>query len=225
MPANTSHPAKTRVFLVDDHPLVRKGIADCLHNEPDMIVCGEAANSADAMNGIARARPDLVVVDLSLPGRDGIELIKEIKSHHPRLQVLVLSMHDESLYARRALRAGASGYLMKSNPAHALIQGIRDVLAGKIVVSGQMRELLLRSSIGLASRTPLQELSDREMQVFRLFGEGCSCGRIAAQLHLSVKTVETHRSNICRKLALKNAIELVRYAAESTRSETTFPPP
>jgi len=224
MPTKTSASAKLRVFIVDDHPLVRKGIAKCITDEPDMTLCGEATTTAEALEGVARTKPDLVLVDISLPGRDGIELTKDLKNAHPKAHVLVLTMHDESLYGQRALRAGADGYLMKTVPPSAVIQGIRDVCAGKIVVSPRLRDQMLRCMVGGGTRAPLQELTDRELQVLRLFGEGRTRGQIAAQLHLSVKTVETHRSNICRKLGLRNSVELLRYAMDFVRSEANNSP-
>jgi len=221
MSPDPSKKTKLRVFLVDDHPLVRKGIADCIADEPGMAVCGQAGTVAETLEGVARAKPDLVLVDIAIPGGDGIELTKELKTRHPSVQVLILSMYDESLYAQRALRAGAGGYLMKSAPADALIRAIRDVCAGRIVVSPQMREQLIGFAVGsMKNRSPLQQLSDREAQVLRLYGEGCTRGQIAPQLHLSIKTIETHRGNICRKLGLKNSTELLRYAIEFVRSES-----
>ena len=223
MPAESTKRTKLRVFLVDDHPLVRKGIADCIHDEPDMAVCGQAATAEEALEGVARTKPDLALVDISLPGCDGIELTKDIKAEYPRIQVLVLSMHDESLYAQRALRAGASGYVMKSAPAGALIQAIRGVRAGKTVVSPRLRDQLIQFMVGNAKRPSVQQLSDRELQVLRLYGEGRTRGQIATQLHLSIKTVETHRSNICRKLGLKNSTEFLRYAIELIRPQIRQP--
>ncbi len=228
MPIETAKQTKLRVFLVEDHPLVRKGIADCICDETDMMVCGQAANSIEALAGIAREKPDLVLVDISIPGRDGIELTKEIKAAHRHVYVLVLSIHDESLYAQRALRAGASGYMMKSAPAIELIKAIRDVCAGKTSVSDRIRDQLFQIALSNNSkteRTPLERLTDREIEVLRLYGEGQPRGQIASKLNLSIKTVESHRANICHKLSLNSSIEFMRFSIEFIRDETNAPPP
>ncbi|MBM3859104.1 MAG: response regulator transcription factor [Verrucomicrobia bacterium] len=216
--------AKLRVFLVDDHPLVRKGIADCIRDEPNMAVCGQASTAAEALPEIASQKPDVALVDITLPGRDGIELTKDIKTHSPQTQVLVLSMHDESLYALRALRAGAGGYLMKNASASTLIRAIRSVCEGQVVVSPAMKDQLLMRVVNNGKQSLLETLSDREIQVVRMYGEGKTRGQIATQLNLSVKTIETHRSNICQKLGLRNSTELLRYAMELVRSENQNPP-
>lgn len=224
MPAKTTKSAKLRVFLVDDHPLVRKGISDCIHDEADMTVCGHAGTAAEALSAIASQKPDVALVDISLPGRDGIELTKDIKTQSPRTQVLVLSMHDESLYAQRALRAGAGGYLMKNASASTVVRAIRNVYGGKLVLSPAIQNQLILQAVGSGKRSPLETLSDREIQILRLYGEGRTRGQMATQLNLSIKTVESHRANICRKLGLKNSTELLRYALEFIRSERSNPP-
>jgi DNA-binding NarL/FixJ family response regulator len=216
--------AKLRIFLVDDHPLVRKGIADCIRDEPNMTVCGQAGTAAEALAEIATQKPDVALVDISLPGRDGIELTKDIKTRSPQTRIVVLSMHDESLYARRALRAGAAGYLMKSASASALIKAIRSVCDGKLVISPAVSERLVEQAVNNGKQSPTEALSDREIQVLRMYGEGCTRSQIGNQLNLSLKTVESHRANICRKLGFKNSTELLRYAIDFVRREQSGPP-
>lgn len=225
MPAkkpSIDRPAIARIFLVDDHPFVRKGIADCLRDEPGLAVCGQAGNATEALAGIAREKPDMAVVDISLPGRDGLELIKDLKRLYRSLPVLVLSMHDESLYAERVLRAGGRGYVMKSAPTTELIQAIRKVLAGEIAVSqGIVNELLGRTTVGLreTGASPLEQLTDRELEILRLLAQGLQRREIAEQLSLSVKTVETHRENMRHKLGLRDAVALRQSAVEFFRNE------
>ena len=218
--------AKVRVFLVDDHPLLRKGIGNCINAEPDLGVCGEAGDASAAIEGIARLRPDVALVDISIPGRDGIELIKSLRALGNTTRLLVFSMHDESLYAVRALRAGASGYVMKSDPEQRLLDAIRAVHAGQVVLSERLDKVLLRQAVGQAARVtpePLAQLSDRELQVLRLFGEGCERKQIASELKLSIKTVESHRASICHKLGLPGSNRLAAYAAALT-AKTASPP-
>lgn len=223
MPAESSRPPKIRVFIVDDHPCVREGIAACIRDQPDMMLCGQAGTIPEALEGVARTRPTVVVVDIEIPGRDGLELIKELKARYPRLPLLVLSMHDESLYAPRALHAGAAGYVMKSAPTETLLQAIRQVCAGKVVVSEAVQTRLLRLITSGGKPSALGRLTDRELEVLRLYGQGRTRGQIAAQLNLSVKTVETHRAHICRKLGLRNSTELLRFAMDFVRHPTTGP--
>ena len=224
-PAPTA--TKTRIFLVDDHPLLRHGIAESIAVEPDMAVCGQASSAAEAMPAIAQAHPDIVIVDLSLPGRDGIELIKDLKNNHSSLLILVLSMHDESLYAERALRAGAVGYIMKSASTDTLIQAIRKAVAGEIVVG---RRLVNRMLTQIASgkredaSSPLECLTNRELEIFRLLGRCRLRREIAQQLHLSVKTIESHQSNMREKLGLQSIIQLRKLAAEFLCDEATGQP-
>ena len=202
---------------MDDHPLVREGIAQWIHRAPDLKVCGESDNAADALRLVEKLKPDLVLTDISLPGRHGIELIKDLRSFHPDLPVLVLSMHDESLYAGRALRAGARGYLMKREGGARLLQGIHEVLRGRVVVSPEMSTQLLEEYSGRSSRAKhslLPQLSDREFEVFQLLGEARTNREIAEQLHLSPKTVETHRLNLMRKLKVNNPAEAMRLALQ-----------
>ncbi len=221
-PKTAARPAKARIFLVDDHPLLRKGIAESIRTEPDMIICGQATTALEAIPAIAQARPDVVIADISLPGCDGLELIKYIKAQHGDVVVLVYSMHDESLYAERILRAGARGYVMKSAPTEELIRAIRQVLAGEIAVSRQIiNRALTRTARGsrAAGSSPIELLTDRELEVFRLLGKGMQRKEIAAQLHLSVKTIETHRANMCMKLGLQGSSALLHHAIEFFREE------
>jgi DNA-binding NarL/FixJ family response regulator len=214
-PATTG--TKARVFLVDDHPLLRHGIAESIGDEPDLLVVGQASSAPEAMPAITSTKPDIVIVDISLPGRDGIELIKDIKAQNHAMLVLVLSMHDESLYAERALRAGAAGYVMKNASSDALIQAIRKALGGEIVVGQHLvQQILTRNAAGTrqASLSPLERLTNRELEIFRLLGRGRLRREIAQQLHLSVKTIESHQANMRQKLDLNTIIQLRKLAAE-----------
>jgi DNA-binding NarL/FixJ family response regulator len=180
-------------------------------------VCGEAATAAEALQLTGRLKPDLVLTDISLPGRNGIEFLKDLRAQHPRVPALVLSMHDENLYAGRALRAGARGYIMKRAGGERVLQGIREVLAGRIALSADMATQLLEEYSGVrrqSSKRPLPQLTDREFEVLSLIGEARSNREIAAQLHLSPKTVETHRLNLMRKLKVTNAAQLMRFALQ-----------
>jgi len=204
-----------RVLIVDDHPIVRMGLVRLLEHEPGLEVCGLAEDAPTALNALSSARPDVVVLDISLPGKSGLELIKDIKARRPGLPVLVLSIHDETLYAERVLRAGASGFIMKDEAAQEVAEAIRRVAAGEIYLSKRMvNRALLTALRGETSApgTPLERLSDRELEVFELMGTGMSTRQVAERLHLSVKTVETHRSRIKRKLGLSSATDLLRHA-------------
>lgn len=206
---------KTRVLLVDDHQVVRFGITQLINQQHDLVVCGEAADAAAAMDAIATLDPDLVMVDLSLDGSDGLELIKNIDAQYPRLPVLVLSTHDEALYAELALHAGAEGYVMKHEAIEKILAAVRKVSAGVIAVSeATATRLLVKQTRGQseAPASPIERLSDRELQVFQLIGQWKGTRSIAAELHLSVKTVEYYREQIKRKLNLKNAAELMQLA-------------
>jgi len=214
--------ARTQIFLVDDHPLMRDGLRLLIQQQPDLAVCGEAEDGLAALTGIEKLRPDLVLADITLPGKSGLELIKDIQALSPGLPVLVLSMHDENLYAERVLRAGGRGYVMKQEGGGRMIEAIRQVLAGKIAVSERMASRILEVFSGrraTADDSPVARLSDREFEVFQLIGEGRGTTEIAAQLHLSVKTVEAHRANIKQKLALQSAPELVRAAVRWVERE------
>jgi DNA-binding NarL/FixJ family response regulator len=222
-PAPPAKSGKTRIVIVDDHPLLRTGLAARLRDEPDLAVCGQAGDLAEAMAVIDRERPDLVLVDISLPGRDGLELLKDIRARHPPMLTLVLSMHDESLYAERALRAGARGYVMKGAAPETLVQAIRDVVAGELVVGKEIVKRVLQrvgqTGTGGIAGSPVDRLTDRELEVFRLIGEGHNRNRIANELHLSVKTVEAHRANIRQKLGAENAAEVMQRAVRFVQCE------
>jgi len=208
---------KARVFVVDDHPIVRAGLAQLINQESDLHVCGEAADAASAFEGIEALKPDVAVVDLSLHGPDGLELVKNLRARNVPVPVVILSMHDESLYAERALRAGARAYLMKQEAAERVLVALRRVLAGDIYVSDRMASRLLGQmshTHSFLGDSPLRCLSDRELDVFRRIGRGHSTRQIADDLHLSVKTVESYRTHIKEKLGLTSAVELVRCAVE-----------
>jgi DNA-binding NarL/FixJ family response regulator len=220
----SSHGAtgRARILLVDDHPLMREGVAQWIRRASDLEVCGEAETAAAAVIAVEKLKPDVVLTDISLPGRSGIELIKDLQVRHPEVPVLVLSVHDESLYAGRALRAGARGYLMKRAGGERLVQGIREVLAGRIAVTPDLATLLLEEYSGRrprSGRSVLPRLTDREFEVFQLLGEARSNREIAAQLRLSPKTVETHRLNLMRKLKARNTAELMRFALQYEENE------
>ena len=208
-------PKKKRILVVDDHPMMRQGLALLIGAEPDLAICGEAETAESALDAIKTLQPELVLADISLPGKNGLELIKDFQVLSPGLPVLVISMHDESLYAERVLRAGGRGYIMKQEGGKKLMQAIRQVLEGKIYVSEKMSALILEIFSGRragAESSPVENLTDREFEVFQLVGQGKGTGEIAKKLHLSVKTVDAHRANIKAKLKLKSASELVRYA-------------
>ena len=206
---------KTRVLLVDDHPILRKGLAQLINLEADMMVCGEAEDSAKAFDAAGTLTPDIAVIDVSLKGGNGIELIKNLKARYPELPCLVLSMYDEALYAERALRAGSLGYIMKEEAIEQVLVAIRRVLAGEIFLSDKMKAKMLQQLATGKAKTvmsPIEALTDRELEVFRLIGEGHSTRQIAGELHLSIRTVEAYREYIKAKLNLKNSTELVQHA-------------
>jgi DNA-binding NarL/FixJ family response regulator len=210
-----SNKPKRTVFIVDDHPMMRHGLSQLISNEPDLAACGEAEDAQQALAFLAGNTPDLVLADISLPDKHGLELIKDIQALHPALPVLVVSMHDESLYAERVLRAGGRGYIMKQEGGKKMIQAIRTVLNGQIYVSEKMSAKILEIFSGRRSetnRSPVEKLTDREFEVFQMIGLGKGTRQIAETLHLSVKTVEVHRLHIKEKLELTDAPSLVRYA-------------
>jgi DNA-binding NarL/FixJ family response regulator len=207
----------TKVLVVDDHPVFRYGVSMLLQDQKDFEVCGEADEAQSALAAFRRLSPQLVVTDITLPGMDGIELTKMMVSERPDVIVLIFSMHDESLYAMRALRAGAKGYVRKDQPMPVLLSAIRKVLDNGIYVSQQLSERLIFQAIHAESNgteSPLHRLSDRELEVFQWLGKGLGTREIADTLNLSVKTVETHRAHIKEKLGMKEASEMVRFAIE-----------
>jgi DNA-binding NarL/FixJ family response regulator len=209
--------SKRKIFLVDDHPIVRQGMALFINREADLSVCGEAEDSLSAMHGIPECRPDLVIVDISLNGPDGLDLLKSIRIRYPDLPVLILSMHDELIYAERALRAGANGYIMKQEATEKVLVAVRRILNQEIYVSDRVANKMLQMYITGSANTkqsPVAGLSDRELEVFRLIGEGHSTRQIAEELHLSVKTVESYQAHIKEKLSLRSARELVQHAIQ-----------
>jgi DNA-binding NarL/FixJ family response regulator len=208
-------PAKRKILLVDDHPLVREWLANLINQQPDLEICGETGAAPRALELIALARPDVAIVDISLDGGSGIELIKDIKAAHPALLVIVLSMHDESLYAGRALRAGARGYIMKREATKKVLLAIRSVLQGKLYLSEKASLLLAEQFVEgrpAAAQSPVAQLSDRELEVFQLLGRGRSTRQIAEDLHVSFKTVQSFSARIKEKLNLSGANELLREA-------------
>ena len=210
---------KSRVLLVDDHPIVRQGLALLIDRETDLCVCGEAEGAHSAFHSIVTLRPDMVILDISLNGPDGLDVLKEIRTKTTSLPVLILSMHDESIYAERAMRAGANGYIMKQEATEKVLVAIRRILQGDVYLSDRLTNTMLQQYVRGASPakgSPLVNLTDRELEVFRLIGEGHGTRQIAEELHLSVKTIESYQAHIKEKLALRNARELVQHAIEWT---------
>jgi DNA-binding NarL/FixJ family response regulator len=210
-----------RVYVVDDHPIMRSGVAQLISLESDMVVVGEAADAVSAFTGILDTKPDIVVVDISLPGKNGLELIKDIRSAEKSVAILVHSMHDENLYVERALRAGAQGYLDKQEGGEKLIEAIRTVLFGEIYVSSSMSSKLIDvfSNRKTPTSDPIEGLSDRQFEIFQMIGRGKGTRAVAAELGVSVKTVDAHRANIKEKLRLGSGNELVRYAVRWIESQ------
>lgn len=219
-----THTAKgtTTILVVDDHPILRQGLTQLINQEVDLRVCGEADEEHTAIEAIAALKPDMVIVDIALKDTSGIELIKKIRVGNERLPILVLSMHDESLYTERALRAGANGYIMKQEAPDQIVKAIRRVLAGEIYVSEQIGSRLLRKIVHgrpTAIDSPIDNLSDRELEVFRLIGRGYRTRQIAEMLHLSVKTVESYREHIKHKMGFRDATELLQHAIQWVQGE------
>lgn len=211
-----------KILIVDDHPLMRKGLALTLGSEPDLNVVAQAADAEEALEAFEKYSPDLAVVDISLPGMSGLELIKHMLALKPDLALLVVSRHDEALYAERAIRAGARGYVMKLEAGEVMVKAVRRVLSGGVYVSEEINErLLMGMATGRSSMTdsPLEVLSDRELEVFELTGRGLGTREIAERLHLSVKTVESYRARIKNKLNLNTATELMQHAVQWVESE------
>jgi DNA-binding NarL/FixJ family response regulator len=205
---------KRRIFLIDDHEVMREGLKRLLQEESDLVVCGEAENSRKAITGLEKALPDLAIVDISMPGASGLELIKNLKARFPDLKMIVLSMHDEALYAERVLRAGASGYVMKHVSTSQLLSAVRAVLREEIYLSAPLSSQLLQSLTGRRTKASdaFDRLSDREFEILRLVGEGYTTREVASSLGISSKTVESHRGNMRQKLKLKTGAELIRFA-------------
>jgi DNA-binding NarL/FixJ family response regulator len=207
--------SRSKILLVDDHPVVLEGLTQFINNEPDLTVCAIASDASQAMELIASHAPDLVVADLSLSGRLGLELIKDLAVQYPSIPILVLSIHDESVWAERVLRAGAEGYIMKSQATGRITEAIRRILGGGIWVSAEVNEALLQKQLRNhkpLQGSPLDQLSDRELEVFHCIGRGMNMKEIAAAFHLSSKTVEVHRDHVREKLRLRSSAELIRYA-------------
>lgn len=221
--AQNARPKKRRILLVDDHPMTREGLAANINRQPDLEVCGEAGHPAEAMSELCRLKPDLMVTDMTMPGRSGIEFIKDVHAMLPGLPTLVLSMHDEMLYAERALRAGARGYLMKDAGSAKVLEVIRTILTGQSYVSPQMSARILDAVTGRRPRgsmSPIEKLSDREFEVFQLLGSGQSTKEVARSLNLSPKTVDVHRGRIKEKLQLKDASTLIHHAVRWVETRT-----
>ena len=214
-------PAKTRVFLVDDHPLVREWLTQLIQRESDLTICGEAEDTREALQKIEAARPDIVVADISLKSTHGLELVKDLQARYPTLPVLILSMHDESLYAERVLRAGAKGYITKQEATKKILLAIRQVLSGQIYISEKMASRMVHKMVlGRAEeqKSPIERLTDRELEVFQLIGSGQGTRRIAGELHLGIKTVESYRARIKEKLKLEDGTQLLQQAIQWVHS-------
>ena len=209
---------RRRVLVVDDHEIVRLGIRQLISSESDLIVCGEAATAEEALTLNRTVLPDLAIVDLCLDTTPGLELVRQLHEASPELPVLVLSMHDEALFAERAIRAGARGYIMKKGAIVGLVHAMREILSGRVYASESVSQGLLRGlgDPGASQRDPLAGLTDRELEVFEMIGRGISTATIADNLGLSIKTIETYRSNIKQKLNLRDATELMRVAVSRT---------
>jgi DNA-binding NarL/FixJ family response regulator len=219
-----SEPAKSRILIVDDHPLFREGLQQLVDRDPQLAVCGEASSAAEALQALRQLKPDLVLVDISLGGTSGIELIKHIKSEFEELPVLVVSMHDESLYAERALRAGAMGYVMKHEPSKTVKSAIHKVLQGEMYLSEKMSSTIVSKFMrGQADRqtSPIETLSDRELEVFRMLGQGKGTRHIAQQLNVTIATINSFRNRIKEKLKLKTATEVMLHAIQWCREESS----
>jgi len=214
--------SKLKVLIVDDHPVVREGLTTIINHERDLTVCGYADDNNQALKAIAELKPNVVIVDISLKDSDGIDLTKDIKLRYSKLPVIVLSVHDESVYAERALRAGARAYLMKEVVSENITKAIRTVLKGEIYVSDTISKKFLQKFAGDkagTTKTPIENLSDREFEIFHLIGEGYKASQIAKQLHLSIKTIETYRSRLKEKLDINSAAGLLQYAIKWAKNE------
>jgi DNA-binding NarL/FixJ family response regulator len=231
--ANRTVPSekKTRIVVVDDHPMMRNSLIQLIEQQGDLICCGEAGSVAETQTVVAKQKPDLAILDLRLKNADGLELIKSLKAQFPKLKILVLSQCEGAIYAERALRAGALGYLDKEQAADEVLNAIRTVVAGSVYVTRGLAAMLLQNFVGSPSKLPRRDaspLTDRELHVLELLGSGMSTREIAGALNLSFKTVETHRENIKHKLGLRGASALIRYASDWARQQSpanpTLPP-
>ena len=214
---------RKRILIVDDHPFMRAGLAQLIDKQPGMMVCGEAGDPAAAMKELEKGPVDLVLTDITMPGRSGIEFIKDLQAVHPALPILVVSMHDEVIYAERVLRAGARGYIMKEAGGENLLAALRRVLEGEVYVSPKMSARFLDNMSGRKPRgssSPIEKLTDREFEVFQLIGQGKSTRDIAKQLNLSSKTVDVHRGHIKEKLGLQDTTSLVRHAVRWVETQS-----
>lgn len=224
---NPTKQSGARVFLVDDHPMVREHLAALLQRESDLHVCGEAEDAPQALTEIGKWQPDLVIMDISLKQSHGLELLKDLKRLHPRLPVLVLSMHEESLYAERVLSAGAMGYITKQEATRNILLAIRRVLAGQVYLSATMSERLMRKMVGRSWDKPAsgpETLTDRELEVLQMMGRGCGTRRIAEDLRIGIKTVESYRARIKEKLKLRTGDELLQFAIQWVQQRRASPP-
>jgi DNA-binding NarL/FixJ family response regulator len=221
---DASTPAKSRIFIVDDHTMFREGLRQLIEREPDLTVCGDAAGAGEALKSIEESKPDLAIIDLSLSGGTGIDLIKTLRNKYADLPILVVSMHEESLYAERALHAGANGYVMKQEPAKTVKVAVRKVLAGDMHLSEKMTATMLGKFMSggqtVPPVSPIEKLSDRELEVFRMLGQGKMTRQIAEELDLTIATINSFRNRIKEKLNLKNSAELVMHAIQWTRKGT-----
>jgi DNA-binding NarL/FixJ family response regulator len=217
-PAPATTPV-TPVLIVDDHPLLREGLSHTFSRQGWLRVCAEAATAEEALEAVRRTQPALVITDLTFPGKDGIELIKDLSAMYPSLPVIVFSMHDEAIYAERCLRAGAKGYLMKQEGLEMLLAAIRKALDGGTFVSPRMTDRIIGSfAAETGGKSPIAGLTDREFEIFQLIGQGRKPAEIARQLHLSPKTVDVHRAHVCEKLELSGSADLLRYAVRWTEA-------
>ena len=222
MPTAKGNSAKHKILLVDDHAVFRDGLVRIIDQEKDLSVCGEASDGMEALDLAPRLKPDLVIVDVSLEGMTGIDLTKSLREHFPDIRILVLSMHKESIYAERALRAGANGYIMKKESGRKLLGAMRHVLAGQTYISEDLNQLILEKlsgAAGKADQAPIDRISDRELEVFRLIGQGYGTRQMADHLHVSMKTVESYRERIRAKLNFDSTFELVQHAIHWTFGE------
>jgi DNA-binding NarL/FixJ family response regulator len=220
MSQKTPTPKRTRVLIVDDHPMMREGLASLLETQPDMEVCGQAETAAQALDLIPTSKPAVVIADITLPGKSGFEMIKDIAAMFPGVITLAVSMHDESVYAERVLRAGARGYIMKKEGGKRILEAIRKVVAGDVAVSEKMSAHILRTFSGHSAdaESQVHQFTGREFEVFELIGRGLGTRQMAAELHISIKTIEVHRAHIKEKLRISTGPELIAYAARWAQS-------